>query len=251
MNTKLALKSAVVGFSAIALSAFGSTAQAVNLVTNGSFSSTSTNGPGQLTYTTNLTGWTNNNNGYNFVFASGTADGSGLANSYGNLMSLWGPNNGSNNGLTASSPDGGNFIVADGDSGIRGAISQTITGLTAGKDYIVSFWEAAAQQYNYNGDTTEQWQVSFGSQTQLSTKFELPNHGFSGWNQKSLTFTANATSQTLSFLALGTPNGLPPFSLLDGVAVNAAPVPEPFTIVGTMVGLGLGARLKSKLNKKK
>jgi hypothetical protein len=40
----------------------------------------------------------------------------------------------------------------------------------------------------------------------------------------------------LSFLAIGTPNGLPPMLLLDGVAVNNA-VPEPSSL--WVMGVGL------------
>jgi hypothetical protein len=250
MNAKLALRSAIVGFSAVALSAFGLPAQAANLVTNGDFTAT-TNGLGQLGYNTNLVGWTSSgydNRGYNFLFGPGTADTTGVNGVYGNLQ-LWGPNNGSANGLTATSPAGGNFIAADG-AFQQGPISQQLNNLTVGASYVVSFWDAGIQQKNFDGDTTEQWQVSLGSETHLSTLFSVPSHGFSGWKQESLTFTATAASQTLSFLALGTPEGKPPFSLLSGVSVSQS-VPEPFTIVGTMVGLGLGARLKSKLNKKK
>ncbi len=50
-------------------------------------------------------------------------------------------------------------------------------------------------------------------------------------------FTADNTSDVLSFLAVGTPNGEPPFSLLDGVSVQAAP--EPGTLLLMLGGLGL------------
>ena len=53
-------------------------------------------------------------------------------------------------------------------------------------------------------------------------------------------FTAGATSEMLSFLAVGTPaNNLPPFALLDGVTLTA--VPEPSTWAMMLVGFsGLG-----------
>ena len=126
---------------------------------NGSFEST-TNGPGKMGSTTNATGWTTT--GYNFIFASGGGD----TNS---TLQLWGPANGSNNGLTASSPDGGNYIGADGAYQV-GAITQSITGLTVGQQYSVGFYYAGAQQDGFSGATTEQWLVSLGNQRSAGNK---------------------------------------------------------------------------------
>jgi hypothetical protein len=71
-----------------------------------------------------------------------------------------------------------------------------------------------------------------------------------GWHQDSFSFTATNTTEKLSFLAKGTPNGKPPFALLGGVSYNK--VPEPGTYVGTLLGLGiLGTVVKSRLTKKK
>ena len=144
-------KSAVTGFAALAFLALALSVQAQqNLVTNGSFEQT-TNGPGQLGYNTDVTDWTTN--GYNFVFAYGTGDTTGSNGQYGNV-SFWGPNNGSNNGFPAGSPDGGNFLGLDGAFDV-GPLSQTINGLTVGDNYTVNFWWAGAQQFGFNGATTE------------------------------------------------------------------------------------------------
>jgi hypothetical protein len=43
---------------------------------------------------------------------------------------------------------------------------------------------------------------------------------------QTMNFTADNTSDLLSFFAVGTPNGEPPFVLLDGVSLNAD-TPEP------------------------
>jgi hypothetical protein len=150
-------------------------------------------------------------------------------------VKLWGPNDGSNNGFTGSSPDGGNFIAADG-AYQQAAISQTVSGLTTGAQYTVSFWYAGAQQYNFNGPTTEQWMVSLGGQTLSTQVLNDPSNGFTGWYYANLTFTATSSSEVLSFLANGTPNGEPPFSLLDGVSMVQA-VPEPGSI--TLLAAGL------------
>jgi len=239
---------------ALGLAGFGlivgsSNAQAANLVTNGSFEST-TNGAGQLADNTNVTGWTvpAPNNSYSFLFTPGSADTTGVNGQYGNLK-LWGPNDGSTNGLPATSPDGGNYIVVDSAFQNNGAtsISQTLNSLTPGQAYGVSFYDAAAQQSGFNGATFDQWQVSLGSQTLSSTRFNIPSHGFSGWTPESLTFTATNSSEVLNFLATGGPGGVPPFVLLDGVSV--APVPEPSFIAGVsaIMVLGLSAALKAKL----
>jgi hypothetical protein len=54
---------------------------------------------------------------------------------------------------------------------------------------------------------------------------------------ENLTFTANSTSELLSFLAVGTPSGnLPPFALLDGVSLTA--VPEPSNWAMMLAGFG-------------
>jgi hypothetical protein len=98
-----------------------------NLVTNGSFESTTSPGGGQLGYNGfNATGWSTT--GYNFLFPSGTADTTGVTGQYGNLK-LYGPGNGYNNGLPATSPSGGNFVGADGAFGVA-PITQTVSGLT-------------------------------------------------------------------------------------------------------------------------
>ena len=192
--------------SALGLLAFAVSARAnigPDLVTNGSFESTScfvatagcltgqfgTAGGGQIT---TLTDWTST--GYNFLFAPGTADTTGTTgNQYGQLA-LWGLNNGGLDAIPATSPDGGNFIGADGDYE-TGPIQQTINGLTPGQQYTVSFDWAASQQFNWTGDTIQYWSVSLGDQTQSTTAYDLPSQGFSGWMFQTFNYTATSTSE--------------------------------------------------------
>jgi hypothetical protein len=230
------VKTALIVVPAIAF-ALGAPANArADLVQNGGFEATS-NGAGlQFDRLTTVDYWTStngNNDAYNLLFANGTADTTGVTAQYGNLQ-LWGSNNGGNSVLPLSSPDGGNFVASDGTFQL-GPISQAINGLTAGGTYTVGFYWAAGQESGYDGDTTGQWHVSFGNQTQSTEIITNPSHGFTDWMYKSFDFTASNSSEVLSFLAAGAPDGLPPFVLLDGVSVVPA-VPEPSSLSLILIG---------------
>src|SRR5471032_1240064 len=226
------IKSIMMALSATAALCAGMANAAVpgELIVNGGFE---VGNYGQIGYAGNqVQGWTST--GYNFLFNDTNADHGGVGGSHGNLQ-LWGNDNGSSNGLGAS-PAGGNFIAADGAFEIA-PLTQTVNGLVAGQQYNLSFYWAGAQQYNFNGATTEQWKVSLGGQTISTAVKNNANHGFTGWQKETFAFTATGASEVLSFLAVGTPAGVPPFSLLDGVSMTSA-VPEPQT--WGMLGLGLG-----------
>lgn len=223
---------------AVTLLACATAAQAVELVTNGDFEQTLTAGSkefGSRFPSQQLTGWATD--GYNFVFQSGTADTTGANGEYGGLQ-LWGPGNGVANGLPAASPTGGNYVAADGAFSVD-SIRQTITGLQPGMAATLTFYWAGAQQQGFNGVTTEQWQVSLGSETQSTAVVTNADHGFTGWVQQTFTFTPTSSTAVLSFLAIGTPNGEPPFSLLDGVSLQQDTVPEPAAWAMLVTGFGV------------
>jgi len=94
---------------------------------------------------------------------------------------------------------------------------QTLTGLGVNSIASVSFYCAGAQRQGYGGATIEAWQVSLGSQTRTTAVVSNPSHGFTGWRKTTLSFVVTSATEALSFLAVGTPGGVPPFSLLDGV----------------------------------
>lgn len=182
-----------------ALMAFslGAPLQAANLVINGNFellTMTSGNavhstiiGNGSNGLPTS-TGWISRDEGgygagYNFIMvdnptynggspASATGaddffDGaytSGAAGG-GSRFTLYGPDylvgTRPDNAMT-NSPVGGNFLAADG-SYLNRPVEQTITGLTPGTTYYLSFYWAAAQQGGLAGDTKEAWVVCIGT----------------------------------------------------------------------------------------
>lgn len=208
-----------------------SAAPAAALVFNGGFEQT-TNGPGQIG-TTQAVGW--QSGGYNFIFDSTNADSWGSPGPDGRLR-LWGPATGYDNGLGASL-DGGYFFGADG-AYLQAPISQMIEGLTVGAQYDLKFYWAGAQQAGYEGRNNERWAVSFGNDTKLTDWYHNDTGGFSGWFTEVFRFTATSPTQILSFLAHGTPDGVPPFSLLDGVTLTEQ-VPEAPTAAIMLFGLGL------------
>jgi len=170
-----------------------------------------------------------------------------------NIGPWWSANPGVNlNGATT-------FYWQDGSPTYRGIISQTISGLTVGTSYNVSFQQAATsyQFLNYpnnpsNPTNTLDWQVGLGgSITPTSQGYALlgasvlnsavmtVNNGTPniGWEKQSLTFKATSQNELLSFLAIGTGN--PPVAFLDGISIAkvTSPVPEPVNVL--MMGAGL------------
>ncbi len=209
-NTPRSLRHLICTFALFSLAngAFAST----DLVKNGSFEQTSLT---NSNFFSQVADWTTNS--YTFLVFPGTAQ-----TNAGNGLTLYG---GITNTMPASSPDRGNFVAADGAYNV-GPISQTITGLVPLADYPVTFYRAGAQQKGYNGATTDRFRVTLGSESKLSAVLTNPSHDFQPWEQQSLTFQASTSTEVLSFLAVGTPAGVPPFTLLDGVSLAAAK-PEP------------------------
>ena len=70
------------------------------------------------------------------------------------------------------------------------------------------------------------------------------SQGSTPWLQQSFLYTATSTTETLTFLAQGTPTGLPPMVALDGISLTAAPEPASIALFG--VGLGVLAFLRRR-----
>ena len=130
----------------------------------------------------------------------------------------------------------------DGDPAANGSLDQTVNGLTIGQTYNLSFYWAGTELFNRTGYqsiglTGSLGGDAFATPAYLNTASAGQPGSFSGWMLENFSFTANASSEVLSFLAVGTPAGnLPPFALLDGVSLTA--VPEPSTWAMMLVGFG-------------
>ncbi len=273
MNHRLMWGAAVIA-AVLSLPAF-----AGNLVTNGSFEDNF--GAGQFNQTlpgsaggqsagapgTTATGWvmtgTNSSypSGYAFIFGNTdsfttTNAGVGPTSQYGNpggpaTLPLW--------GSPADGSPAGNYFYGVDSTFHPSALSQNISGLTVGDTYTLSFDYAAAQQYLYSGNTTDEWVVTLGSQTIATTTIDLASHGFSGWMSDSITFTYEGEGPNpnlLTFIDIGAggcdsnfmhcaitdpgASGGPPFSLLDDVSLSSS-VPEASTWSMMLAGFtGLG-----------
>jgi hypothetical protein len=236
-------KAAVIGASAAAFLMLGTSAQATSF-TNGSFEINTGNGQLGIGGTTTATGWSVPAGGYTFLFAPGTADTTGANGEYGNLA-LWGPGYGVANGMPATSPVGGYFIGQDSAFQVQ-PLQQTITGLTAGDTYALSFYWGTAQQTGFYGATYDSWLACLGVECDSTGTVANPSQGFEGWYGETFVYTAIGPSEILTFLAsggdcCGNTNSQPPFVLLDGVSLTQTPEPGslPLFFTGLMGGLGV------------
>jgi hypothetical protein len=241
------------GVAALALSPAWTAPAQANLVNNGDFTSTSLSSPGGFicaygsTCTSNVADWgsacgATGPCGTTYTVASLLYRGTnGVAFNGG--IGLWSV--GDLAGYT------GNYIAIDGDPTWTAPLYQTITGLTPGQSYTLTFYQAAAQQLGVGGATTEHWQVSLGGQTLNSTTMSNPSTGFTPWNQQSLGFTATSTSELLNFAAVGTPQGLPPVALLADVSLTSVPEPASWALLlAGFAGLGFAGYRQSRAARK-
>ena len=145
------------------------------------------------------------------------------------------------NGFTwAPSSDGGTFVHGvDAISVIPGeGIIQEISGLTIGTTYLVNFEQSISWNTGGRGEGGF-WEVVFGNETKQSSFMTNSGQGVAfGWQDQSLSFTATAETQSLSFqvapdifvdrIDLG----------LDGVSVSVIPIPPAVWLLGSgLIGL--------------
>jgi PEP-CTERM motif len=206
---------------------------AQNLVTNGTF--VSTTGSGQTFWGGTVTGWsTASQYNPNFSYYSG-----GTTNP--SFYGLYTASNGGASSWNGNSPNNTPYAGLDGDSN-PGPISQTISGLISGKTYTLSFvWALAEMNQASVSAITGSLTATLGSSTYTTSTSSVAAKGFSGWMTQSYSYVANATSAILSFTPTGT--GQPPMLLLTNVSLtqNGTGVPEPASLV--LLGSGVAAML--------
>ncbi len=223
-------------------------------------------------------GWTGGS-GLIFIDSPGTSGSSPVTACGTTYLSTWGCPS------TLAIKGGYNFVEADGNPDFESGFNYTVTGLTAGDTYTLSFYQAASQQGPnsgaFYGATTEQWIVSLGTSgltdcpgclgsgnssysnpdstasIAVTPLMHTPSEGLTDWNYVSVNLTADASTDLLSFLAWGD-NGntanLPPIVFLTGV--NSPPglskIPEPASIsllggVALTFVIGLKRRRRTNL----
>jgi len=202
-----------------------------------------------------VTGWTSaGGTAYNiYFFGNGkeTAAGGGV-----DAANRWGENGQRPNvNFTGDSPNGGGYMVLDADPGFSGGFSQDVAGLTVGHEYDLSFYWAGGELADRTGYQTSQLTGTIGTDgfaTPVVTNSKPGCNGcvlpgdFSGWQLMNFDFVAQTTTETLTFLAVGTPVGnLPPVAFLDGVSL--VEVPEPAVWVLMLLGFGgAGAAIRRR-----
>lgn len=201
----------------LALPAVTTTAQAANLVTNGSFEADSFNTGG----------------GYRLGLINN--DVSGWFIPAGNGIYPWGLQNGNSYGAGPADTGAQWLVLGQQGTANQYTIQQTVTGLTPGHAYTLS-WAAASE---LGCCATGQLSFLAGS-TSGGSSFSAPNSGsyWTQWGHYSLNFVANSSAVTFQFQDVR-PNSSGYDLGLDSVSLVAVGVPEPTSWAMMIIGLGL------------
>lgn len=130
-----------------------------------------------------------------------------------------------------SSSDGGTFTHAIGMTNWQEGIRQTVTDLIPGQEYEITFEQSSSKSIWTNG-TSGYWQLSFGNETHNAASIVAQD--LDAWFPQFILFTAAATEQELSFLAVSSDGNRVDIAV-DGIAISL--VPEPSTILLITTGI--------------
>jgi len=151
----------------------------------------------------------------------------------------------------------GNILVADADGQTAGPgrgspfatlLQQTVTGLTNGATYALSFYQAAAQQTGFDGALTDWFRVTapggvvvngFQGTCSIGCLADA-NHGATGWQKETI-------NNVITFLAQSneTTGSEPPIMLLANVTLTKVPEPASFALLAAGLG-GIAAFRRRK-----
>ncbi|MDR7270600.1 hypothetical protein J2X20_003258 [Pelomonas saccharophila] len=140
------------------------------------------------------------------------------------------------------SPDAGSYFgIQDLDSFAPRfnavGITQVVSGLQIGASYELSFY-SMSNHTSLSPNALQQWRVTFGTQTQTG---QQTTASVQTWVQSTMTFTATATVQALTFAAEFLPGSYPEILNVDGISLSAAAVPEvsmQHLLLAGLVGIG-------------
>ncbi|MBL4765825.1 MAG: DUF642 domain-containing protein [Colwellia sp.] len=214
------------------------------LITNGSFESLYDASGGEIVNKTIITEYTPGD-GNRADYLSGLTE-SGNWGIYDSLLG-WSTINAAGievqySGAVVDASDGNNYLELDthtnGTAGSNGGIYQSVTGLTIGQSYLLSF--------DYQGRLTDkasnEMTVSLTEGTNYV--FKVSEEFTNKWTTYTHSFIASATAMKLQFEGSGTADSKG--ALLDNVSLSAVSVPEPSVISLMLIALcGIAMRKKS------